>query len=240
MISVRFWEKVRRKLLRMRLKPIRVFCFHQVSDVFEPDIMRKCDWISLDYFKNTILKLRNNGYLFISLNECLDHLKNDRVRIKKFAVLTADDGHASLLNVLPWLVENEIPITLFVNSKYTDGYSYRESIKEKYLTTTDLEHILKYKEVTIGSHGFDHIDANNVSRQEFSKNIDKDLCVLNNILQKVDRDYVQFFAYPWGRHNCDSDIIVVEKGLIPVMMDGMDNIDEFTCLHRVQLYNGSF
>ena len=86
---------IKRKWTRLRLKPVRVFCFHHVSDVFEPDTMWECDWTQTDAFKQDILTMKKK-YTFISLEEAYNHISNDKFRKTSYAVLTSDDGWASL------------------------------------------------------------------------------------------------------------------------------------------------
>ena len=100
-MKMSFYQRIMRGLLRLRLHPIRVFVFHQVSDVFEPDTMWECDWTETEAFKRSLSALTKK-YTFISLDEVKEHLANDRFRFKDYAALTADDGWASLKNILPW------------------------------------------------------------------------------------------------------------------------------------------
>ena len=56
------WEKIqgyiRRKWTKIRLQPIRVFCFHQVSEQFDASTMWECDWTQIEQFKRNILRLK--------------------------------------------------------------------------------------------------------------------------------------------------------------------------------------
>ena len=113
--------KIRRKWTKLRLQPIRVVCFHQVSDEYNPLTMWECDWTQTELFKRNILNLKRQGVIFLSLSEAYDKLRHDWYRRKKYVALTADDGYKSILNILPWLEEQKIPITLFINTKYLDG-----------------------------------------------------------------------------------------------------------------------
>ena len=126
-------KKLQRKWMKLRLQPIRVFCLHHVCEQFDSDAMYACDWMALDEFKQKIIALRRQGYQFISLTDAYEYLKKDWFRQKKYAVLTFDDGYKSLKDVLPWLEEQNIPATLFINGKYLDGMSYRITDKEEYL-----------------------------------------------------------------------------------------------------------
>ena len=150
-------KAIRRKLLRMRLRPIRVFCFHQVIDEFDETTMKRCDWSNTERFKQNLVELKRK-YVFISLQEAYEKLKVDKFRICCYAVLTADDGWASLKNILPWLKDQNIPITLFLNPGYFDGCHFRERETEKYLLKEDVRWICEtYSNVSVGMHGWEHI-----------------------------------------------------------------------------------
>ena len=84
-------RKLNNRLDRIRFKPINVFVFHAVSDIFDPEVNKKIDWLSTDYFKQKIKTLQDR-YTFISLEEAHTKLEKDLVRSKKYAVLTCDDN----------------------------------------------------------------------------------------------------------------------------------------------------
>lgn len=224
---IRFFEKLKRKAMHLRLRPIRVFCFHQVSEAFEPETMIECDWTQIDVFKQQILSLKAR-YCFIPLTEVINHLKNDRFRFKKYVALTADDEWASLKNVLPWLIEQNVPVTLFVNPAYLDGKHFRERDTEKYLTWRELEnYAISYEHLSVASHGWEHQDVSVFSELRFRENVEKSIQVLSSL-----PCYIPFFAYPWGRHNSMNDQVLLGCGLTPVLMDGMKNYTEPSCIHR--------
>ena len=220
-------DRFRRMWLHLRLQPIRVFCFHQVSDEFDSETMMESDWIQTDNFKRCILSLKER-YTFITLPEVTRHLKHDRFRNKKYAVLTADDGWASLKNVIPWLAEQSIPLTLFINPSYLDGEHYRERCTEKYLTLEDVEKsAVLYKNLSVAMHGWEHKDVRAFSESEFRDDIEKSKLVLS-----VFSCYIPYFAYPWGKHTLVSDSVLHECGLTPVLMDGMKNYSDPYLVHR--------
>ncbi len=222
-----FKRRFKHRLAKMRFQPIRVFCFHQTSDEFDPVTMRKVDWISKTDLLAYIRSVQKQGYKFISLQEAYSHLKNDRFRLKKYAVLTADDGTATLKNILPWLKENNIPIVLFINSKMTDGKSYREDPNEQYLTLGELKELSTQKGIEIESHGHQHINAEKISGTEFEQNIQKDLEILEPIVGQI-----KFHAYTYGGHNRNSDAYLKKIGIIPVLVDGQKNYNDADFIHR--------
>lgn len=215
-----------RLFVKLRLQPIRVFCLHHVSKQYAEDLMNRGDWMSIEEFKLKVQVMRQNGVEFISLSKAHKHIANDRIRCKKYAVLTFDDGYASLKEILPWLFENKIPVTLFINGKYLDGQSYRKNPKERYLTKEEL-FALTTPLVEIGSHGWEHIDANEMTVAEFASSVQKNIELLS-----AHPRYIPFHAYTYGRHNHKVDTELYEAHIIPVLIDGMKNYEDSQCIHR--------
>lgn len=217
MTSSVFIHKVLRKWIKIRLQPIRVFCLHHVCEHFDADAMYACDWIALDAFKKKINVLRNLGYQFISLTAAYEHLKKDWFRCNKYAVLTFDDGYKSLTEVLPWLEEQKIPATLFINGKYLDGNSYRDNPKERYLTNDEL-FSLTSSLIEVGHHGWEHVDATEMSEAELIDSMQKNLEILSSHPR-----YIPFWAYTWGQHTEKADTCLKQVGITPVIITGHGN-----------------
>lgn len=219
-------KKIQRKWMKLRMQPIRVFCLHHVCEQFDADAMCACDWMALDAFKKKISELRNQGYQFISLTAAYEHLKKDMFRCQKYAVLTFDDGYKSLLEVLPWLEEQQIPANLFINGKYLDGKSYRNNANEKYLMYDELFSLSSHF-IEIGSHGYEHADASKMNVDDFQKHIYTNIHLLKN-----HPNYVPFHAYTWGRYTKETNDILKNLCVTPVYMDGMKNYNEINYIHR--------
>lgn len=225
---MKFFDKIQRKLLHLRLQPIRVFCFHQVSNEFDESYMHRVDWLQTDVFKSEIKNLQKQGYIFISLSEAFHRLQNDNFRLCKYAVLTADDGWASLRNILPWLNEQQIPVTLFLNPAYWDGKHFREKETERYLTSNEVEMLYdKYPLLTIGSHGWKHIDIKSQDIDELNNNILHCIAELGKM-----PNYIPFYAYPFGRHNRMGNSILKANGHIPVYLYGNMNYNNSNFIDR--------
>ena len=212
-----FIEKIQRKWLKLRLHPIHVFCLHHVCEQFDADAMYPCDWIALVEFKKKINILRGQGYQFISLTSAYEHLKKDWFRRKKYAVLTFDDGYKSLNEVLPWLKEQKIPATLFINGKYLDGKSYRDIPKERYLTYDEL-FSLTSSLIEVGHHGWEHVAATEMSETELIDSMQKNIEVLSSHPR-----YIPFWAYTWGQHTERADTCLKQVGITPVIITGHGN-----------------
>ncbi len=221
-------RKIKRFWTKLRLQPIRVFCFHQVSDVFDPVSMWECDWMSTKDFKTKIYNLQKE-YTFISLPVAYEKLKLDSFRFKKYAVLTADDGSKTLENILPWLHEQHIPITLFLNGSCLDGKSYRETPAERYYTKEELMN-LDMDNISFGHHGWDHRDLRDITKEEFESSIALNIDALSFI-----PNVLPFWAYPYGIHSSISDMMLHQRLIIPVYMDGYMNYKFENGIQREEL-----
>ena len=238
-------KKIQHKCMKLRLQSIRVFCFHQVSDEYAPLTMWECDWTQTELFKRNIQNLMERGYNFISLLQAHEKLKRDKFRCKKYAVLTTDDGYKSLLNILPWLEEQRIPVTLFINTKYLEGKSWSAINEEQarrvksdadmekdvcpnlYLSKEEFIKVAAIPNVTIGLHGHEHLDATEQTKEEFKQNVQ--LC--QDALRDVPNT-VPYFAYPWGRHNEKTDKVLKEMGITPILVDGTKNYNNSVYIDR--------
>ena len=222
----RFFSKFKNNFTKIKLKPITVFCLHHISDSFDSSHMNPSDWMSLEEFKKKVMQLQNEGIQFISLSLAYNKLTQNFFRFKQYAVLTFDDGYASLKEILPWLELQNIPFVLFINGKYLDGKSYRKYSNEQYLTRKEL-FALDSELIEIGSHGYDHSDASIMNKEEFVMHIEKNIEVL-----QTHPCYIPFHAYTWGRHTEMTDNILQSKRIIPVYIDGMKNYNTPIIVHR--------
>lgn len=219
-------NKLCSKWMKLRLQPIRVFCLHHVCEQFNAESMYQCDWMELSCFKEIINALRSHGYKFISLKEAYNHLNNDWFRRKKYAVLTFDDGYKSLLDILPWLEKQNIHATLFINGKYLDGKSYRESSTEQYLTYEELT-ALNSPLIELGHHGWEHTDATKMTMKELEKSLQKNIATLSSHPR-----YIPFWAYTWGRYTAETNQMLGTNKIIPVYMNGKKNYINEGCINR--------
>jgi peptidoglycan/xylan/chitin deacetylase (PgdA/CDA1 family) len=206
-----WWEK-------MRYAPIEVFVFHVVSDVFDERRNKRIDWSQTKEFEDFILSLKTR-YRFVPLQEAYRKLRRPWWRRRRYAVLTCDDGDAAVLGVLPFLRKEQIPVTLFINPKYLDGKSRREGYAEdpQYITHDQLWS-LSDEWVTVGMHGYEHLDAKKQSVEEFEESVEKCIELLH-----LHPGFVPFFAYTWGRYTNATQQTLWQKGIVPVLTDGESN-----------------
>lgn len=220
------FAKIRRKLMKTRLQPIRVFCLHHVCPEFDAESMNCGDWMNSNTFKVRVSNMRKVGVEFISLKEAYRHICKDWWRSRKYAVLTFDDGYASLKEILPWLEERRIPATLFINGKYLDGKSYRKNPKEKYLTNDELWELTSSL-VEIGSHGWEHNRVSEMSEEKFEQTVGNNVDLLSK-----HPNYVPFWAYTYGDHTQMSDEYLRAQGIVPVFIDGVKNYNDAKVIQR--------
>ena len=240
------WQKIQKKLLRLRLQPIRVFCFHHVSDEYNPMTMWECDWIQTNELKERIDNLRRQGCVFTSLIDAHERMKRDNFRVKKYVVLTADDGFKSLLNIIPWLIGQEIPITLFVNPKYIledsmgDNTKHRLEImkakatsEEIYLKPNDIN-ILKSPYITFAYHGYEHLDEKKMDENAFVQNLKS--CI--DVMQTNFPNVIPYYAHTFGRTSQGNDSRLLRQGITPVYVSGNMNYNNVHYIDRELLMSG--
>ena len=223
-----FIRRVRKRIDRIRLTPIRVYCIHEVSESYNPATTWESDWVQIDDFKAKIERLRE-GNEFISLPEAYGHIAHDIIRRKRYCVLTCDDGASSIKGILPWLAERGISITLFVNPAILEGKEKREKPMEM-LSVSELHTLYNdYSPViTVGNHGYSHLDSGMISLKEFEDNVERS----EEFLSREFPDRIPFFAYPLNGHNGQTDMYLRSKGIIPVYCDGNSNYGDSGIVHR--------
>ena len=226
-------------VIRWFFRPIHIYVFHNVSDVHDELLCGIDDWTQTDQFKRNIEYLSQH-HTFISLSEAYNKLQHDRFRFRNYAVLTTDDGLASVQNIIPWLENKKIPLTLFINTRYWEQDKLKpihldrlqkiapnadtlKIAKQLYMSREQIW-ALNSSYVEIGLHGHEHLDAVKITEQEFETNVEQ--CI--NLLSSHPR-YVPFYAYPWGMGTPKSKKYLAYRGIVPVMVD-----DDMNCV-----WNGS-
>lgn len=215
--------------MHTRLQPIHIYCLHHICASFCADSMHSEDWMDIEYFKLRISALRKQGVIFISLSAAYQKLQEDYIRLNKYAVLTFDDGYASLKEILPWVIEQNIPVTLFVNPDYAEGKALRETPSENYLSIADIENYVATSHglIEIGMHGLQHKDVTTMSEKDFIAFATQSIAATSKI-----NGFIPFWAYTWGRHTAMTDRILQANNIIPVLMDGMRNFNVKSHIHR--------
>ncbi len=238
----RILDKIKRYWIKLRFRPIRIFVFHHVSDVYDPLLCGEDEWTQTDQFKRNIRELQKR-YQFISLAEACHKLKHDVSRLRNYAVLTTDDGLASVLNVIPWLEEQKIPLTLFVNTRFMERDILKPISIERLKTIAPDADVLAIAKrmylskeqifaftsplLEIGMHGHDHLNAQRISESRF----EEDFEIGREIIQTHPR-YIKAYAYPWGKHTIESTTYMDKLGILSLAVRKGKNYIWKPCLNR--------
>lgn len=222
---MKLMNKISRGLRKFCLQPVRVYCFHHICKKYDGEWMHECDWMSIEEFQRKVLELKRRGVVFVSLTEAYRLICMNRIRFRKYAVVTFDDGYATIKEILSWLKEQDIPATLFVNTDYAAGKAHRESDKEQYLSTDELALL----DVEIGMHGLRHVDVSAMNENVFREFAKKTVQQTSDINHS---SFIPFWAYTWGRYNAMTEKVLREKGIVSVRIDGMKNYNDTNCIHR--------
>ena len=94
----------------------------------------------------------------------------------------------------------------------------------------ELKNVATSLYVTIGMHGHEHLDATAQSLDDLVKNVRKCQDALQNLPHVI-----PYFAYPWGRHNEETDMILKEMNLIPVLVNGTKNYNNSGYIDRLAI-----
>ena len=127
-------RKIKNRFIKIFYQPIVVLTFHQVSEQMDNRYEIKEDWNSIENFKSTINYL-SKKYKFISLEDVYTKLNSWVPRFRRYAAITFDDAYMSILNVTEYLLQKEIPFTIFINSAYLDGRSYSPENVVRYISS---------------------------------------------------------------------------------------------------------
>lgn len=118
----------------------KILMFHHVSDEYVDTI--ECCKCKVGRFKEIVEQIRQS-YEYVTLDEIFNH------HHKKYAVITFDDGCMDAYqNAFPYLLEHNIPFTVYVISDYIN--------KKGYIGTEELKFLASNPLVTIGYHTKSH------------------------------------------------------------------------------------
>jgi len=161
-----------------------VLMFHHVTDEYvDIDSSCKC---TIDEFRKSILRLKEEGYTFVSMDDVAGFLSE--FPTYKFATVTFDDVPENVLqNAVPILREHQIPYTLFIAGEFAK--------KEGFISESQLKELSEDPLCTIGAHTMTHPMLRKV-RNSFQE-MRESKKYLENLLNKS----VDYLAYPFGKHS---------------------------------------
>jgi peptidoglycan/xylan/chitin deacetylase (PgdA/CDA1 family) len=158
---------------------IRIICYHGISIDDEHQFIPS-NFITFKSLKKKISLLKRKKFLFISLDDAVLALKENR-QLKDTVVITFDDGFQTILDeAFPWLLQNKIPTTAYITTYYAEKPFPIFRIAVQYLFWKTPLKMVIVNETKINLQDHD-------SRWEFILNAEKNLSALemNNLLNKL-------------------------------------------------------
>ncbi len=147
--------------------------------------------VTIDQLDAHIKEFSKEKYSLQSLEFIIDTIVNDGDLPSNTIGISVDDADKSFFNTAwPKFKENEIPVTLFVNTstihKNNKNYLNWDQIRE-----------LREDGVTIGAHSHSHFHMPDLSLNEIRDEIE----ISNNIFLRELGSIPSLFAYPYGETN---------------------------------------
>lgn len=176
--------------LFLKRKKVYILCYHSISN--DNTIID----VKIEEFKKQVEYL-SRKYDFITLSKAVDHIAGNKLPKNPSVAITFDDGYADLLtNALPILKKYNAPATIFfIADKDRANRAELENNKEL-LNVSDLSEFLEAG-WEIGCHTMTHPNLISVPNSDLKAEITE----ARNLLSKLLKNSVDFFAYPKGLYN---------------------------------------
>jgi len=147
--------------------------------------------VTLDQFDSHLKEFSKEKYSLKSIEFIIDTIINDGELPENTIGISIDDADKSFYEVgWPMFKENNIPVTLFVNTstihKNNKNYLNWDQIRE-----------LKAEGVSIGAHSHSHYHMSDLTIEEVRNEIE----ISNNIFLRELGEIPSLFAFPYGETN---------------------------------------
>jgi len=147
--------------------------------------------VTLDQFDSHLKEFSKEKYSLVSIEFIIDTIINDGELSENTIGISIDDADKSFYEVgWPMFKENNIPVTLFVNTstihKNNKNYLNWDQIRE-----------LKAEGVSIGAHSHSHYHMSDLTIEEVRNEIE----ISNNIFLRELGEIPSLFAFPYGETN---------------------------------------
>jgi len=117
-------------------------------------------------------------------------------------IFTFDDGYRNYIdNALPILDQYSFKSIVFLIAEHINDKS------GKYISSNDLKSLLKNRGVTIGMHGYSHIDLSSLSDEY----LEEELANIKQVCDPIDFS-TSYFSLPFGRANDNVISKLAEQG----------------------------
>ena len=175
-----------------------VYVVHRVEPL--PKGAEERGTIALEVFTRQFRALRRAGITFVEMRSLLAAVQAGEVLRGRTAVLTFDDGDASILeHAFPVLEQNRVPFTVFVPAGLmgqTSGlYAKKGGKPHRHLGADELKALVASGLAEIGAHGHGHVALTGLGPAELERELSGARANLENALGAP----VRYLAYPYGK-----------------------------------------
>ncbi len=169
--------------------------------------------VPVSRFRQHMDYLASNGYNVVSLNDILDH-QTGKVKLPhKSIAITFDDAYEdNYKNAYPVLKERGFTAAIFAVAGLVGGTNkWDEEHGWPVARLMDWKQIIEMSEngITFGSHGMTHIP---LKKPKLMPRLYKEIKVSKDVIESKLRKPVDFFCYPFGKHNKFAEILVWASG----------------------------
>ena len=138
-------------------------------------------------------------------------------------LVTFDDGYKTILKSIYDLVDNKIPVVLFICPKFLKLNS------SNYLNLLNIRDLLKSNLVEIGSHSYNHVPLTSCGQNELVNELSNSKKWLEDNLSVE----IKSISYPFGKINDQVEEFTKRAGYSYGFTTKFNSIDEIKNLYRI-------
>jgi peptidoglycan/xylan/chitin deacetylase (PgdA/CDA1 family) len=191
--------------------PIRVLCYHSVSDLEGAPLIEQYG-VPAHWLRKHVRTLRRFGFRFVTLEQVLASVDGLARLPRRPVLVTFDDGFADLLEAgLPVLQSERVPAVAFIVAGLageTNKWDSSRGAPELRLLDVSGLHALKSAGIDIGVHSMTHPHLGAATDHELAEQI-----VGATVVLEESGFEPQVFAYPFGDHDERVERQVAAAGL---------------------------
>ncbi|CAN7484280.1 polysaccharide deacetylase family protein [Caballeronia sp. LjRoot29] len=176
--------------------------------------------VRTDTFEAQLQSLRTHGYQVVPLRDVIKWLNDPTATLPpKTAVLTVDDGHRSVFDILrPIAIRDRLPVTLFVYPSAISNASYA-------LTWDQLRTLKQTGLFDVQSHTYWHpnfkIERKRLSPAEFIQFVRAQLQRSRTRIEAEVGGHVDMLAWPFGIYDAPLMALAASEGYVAAFtLDG--------------------
>lgn len=195
----------RRWFIRIPTQSLRVLMYHDVQP-------NKHDGLTVtpDQLREHITWLRANDYTIVSAHDVATHLRSRTDLAPNAVLITFDDAYATLFaHGVPVLTQTQTPAIIFVPTAFIGMMNYWDDNTQPLMTEQQLRELAKH-DIAVGSHSNSHLNYAEFGLEE----VWKDAGDSYSILTSYGKNFVPFFAYPYGKFPKQSEMLVATKNVL--------------------------